>query len=104
LLRVTAAGTDADLRLQAHHSAWSTLFLGGAPAEARQHSEAGRRLYDPEAHRSHRHLYGGHDPGVCALQTGAQLEWLLGYPDRALERTGEAIALGEQIATLSACQ
>ena len=98
LLQLTAGGADSGLRLQAHHSAWTTLFLGGSPAEARKHTEAGWRLYDLEEHRSHRHLYGGHDPGVCALQTGAQLEWLLGYPDRALARIAEAQALGERIA------
>ena len=74
------------------------MFLAGIPAEARQHSAAGQRLYDPELHRSHRHLYGGHDPGVCALQTGAQLDWLLGYPDRAVAGIAEAMALGEQFA------
>jgi class 3 adenylate cyclase/tetratricopeptide (TPR) repeat protein len=98
LLQLTAGGADSGLRLQAHHSAWTTLFLGGSPAEAREHTEAGWRLYDLEEHRSHRHLYGGHDPGVCALQTGAQLEWLLGYPDRAVARIAEAQALGERIA------
>jgi predicted ATPase len=98
LLQLTAGGSDSGLRLQAHHSAWTTLFLGGSPAEAREHTEAGWLLYDLEEHRSHRHLYGGHDPGVCALQTGAQLEWLLGYPDRALARIAEAQALGERIA------
>jgi class 3 adenylate cyclase len=98
LLRLTEGGVDSGLRLQAHHSAWTTLFLGGVPAEARQHSAAGQRLYDSELHRSHRHLYGGHDPGVCALQTGAQLDWLLGYPDRAVAGIAEAMALGEQIA------
>jgi len=98
LLQLTADGADSGLRLQAHHSAWTTFFLGGSPAEAREHTEAGWRLYDLEEHRSHRHLYGGHDPGVCALQTGAQLEWLLGYPDRALARIAEAQALGERIA------
>jgi hypothetical protein len=33
-----------------------------------------------------------------AARTGAQLDWLLGYPDRAFAGIAEAIALGEQIA------
>ena len=85
LLRLTAErSADDGLRLQAHHSAWTTCLFAGEPAEAREHCEAGRRLYDPERHRSHRLLYGGHDPGVCAGNIGAQAEWLLGYPEKAL--------------------
>ena len=98
LLRLTAEGTDSGLRLQAHHSAWTTLYLGGAPAEAHEHAEAGRRLYDPEEHASHRHIYGGHDPGACAAYSAGQVEWLLGYPTRALASMTEAIALADRIA------
>jgi class 3 adenylate cyclase/predicted ATPase len=97
LLQVTEHASDSGLRLQAHHSAWTTGMLGGDPARGYQHTEAGIRIYDPEEHRSHRHVYGGHDPGVCALMTGALLEWLLGYPDRALISVGKAQALGERI-------
>ncbi len=96
LLQVTEHASDTGLRLQAHHSAWTTGMLGGDPARGYQHAEAGIRIYDPEEHRSHRHVYGGHDPGVCALQTAALLEWLLGYPDRALISIGKAQALGER--------
>ena len=65
-LKLTAADADDGLRLQAHHSAWTTCLFSGELAAAREHCEAGRRLYDPERHHSHRLLYGGHDPGVCA--------------------------------------
>jgi predicted ATPase len=97
LLRMTEHAPDSGLRLQAHHTAWTTGLLGGDPAGGYRHAEAGIRIYDLEEHRSHRHVYGGHDPGVCALIIGAQLDWLLGYPDRALLRVGKAQALGEQI-------
>ena len=98
LLELTAAtGTDRGLRLQAHHSAWTTCLFGGEPAAGHQHCIAGRQLYDLEAHREHRLLFGGHDPGVCARQIGGQLEWLLGYPDTALASVDEAVALAEQL-------
>ena len=84
--------------LQAHHSAWSTSLFAGEPAAARDHCEAGRRLYDLERHRSHRLLYGGHDPGVCAGYFGAQVDWLLGYPERGLALGSAALALAERIA------
>ena len=97
LLRMTEHASDSGLRLQAHHSAWTTGLLGGDPAGGFRHAEAGIRIYDPEEHRSHRYVYGGHDPGACALYTAAQLDWLLGYPDRAVLRVGTAQALGERI-------
>src|SRR6478736_5644147 len=82
---------DDGLRLQAHHSAWSTSMFAGELAVALDHCEAGRRLYDPERHRSHRLLYGGHDPGVCAGCFGAQVHWLLGYPERSLALSRAAL-------------
>ena len=98
LLRLTEGNADDGLRLQAHHSAWSTSMFAGAPAVARDHCEAGRRLYDPERHRSHRLLYGGHDPGVCAGCFGGQVDWLLGHPERGLALSRAALALAERIA------
>ena len=98
LLRLTEGNADDGLRLQAHHSAWSTSTFAGEPTVARDHCEAGRRLYDPERHRSHRLLYGGHDPGVCAGCFGAQVDWLLGYPERGLALSRAALALAERIA------
>jgi predicted ATPase len=98
LLQVAERAADDGLQLQAHHSAWSTLWFAGDPFEAHAHTEAGRMLYDPEQHLSHRHIYGGHDPGVCARITGGTTGWLLGYPDKALASVSEALALAERIA------
>ena len=98
LQQLTADDADEELRLQAHHSAWTTCLFSGEPAAAREHCEAGRRLYDPERHRHHRQLYGGHDPGACAGYMGAQAHWLLGYPDTGLAIGREALALAERIA------
>jgi len=76
LQQLTVGKGDDDLLLEAHHSAWATCLFAGEPVAAREHSEAGRRLYDPERHRFHRLLYGGHDPGVCAGKVAAQAHWL----------------------------
>jgi len=73
------------------------LYVAGEPAEALEHCEAGRRLYDPERHRSHRLLYGGHDPGVCACQNSAMAHWRLGYPEKSLAIGREALSLAERI-------
>jgi len=98
LLQLTSGAADKGLRLQAHHSAWTTCLFAGEPGAALEHCEAGRRLYDPERHRTHRLLYGGHDPGVCARYMGAQVNWVLGHPDKALASGREALALAELVA------
>ncbi len=98
LLILTKTEDDSALRLQAHHSAWFTRFYAGEPAPAYGHCAEGRRLYDFERHRSHAFLYGGHDPGVCAHLNGAWLEWLLGYPDKALASVDCGVRLGERLA------
>jgi hypothetical protein len=98
LLQLTRDSADDGLRLQAHHAAWPTCLRSGEPMAAREHCDEGRRLYDPERHRSHRLLYGGHDPGVCAGNIGAAVYWMLGYPDKGLAIGSEALATAERIA------
>jgi predicted ATPase len=98
LLRMAEREGDDGLRLQAHHSGWTTRFHAGDPAKAREHADAGRLLYDPGKHTSHRLVYGGHDPGVCAQISGAWAESVLGYPDKALASIAKGLALAERIA------
>jgi len=98
LLRIAEREGDDGLRLQAHHSGWTTWTFAGDPAKTREHADAGRLLYDPERHASHRLVYGGHDPGVCARSNGARAEWLLGYPEQALTSITDALVLAERIA------
>ena len=98
LLRMAEREEDDGLRLQAHHSGWTTWGHAGDPAKTREHADAGRLLYDPEKHASHRLVYGGHDPGVCAQITGAWAESLLGYPDKAFASTAKGLALAERLA------
>jgi class 3 adenylate cyclase/predicted ATPase len=101
--------------LQAHHSRWTNFYVMGDARISRADTLVGIRLYDRERHRQHRHLYGGHDPGVCACGTGANAAWLTGYADDALKLANQAIAIGEELehpfsqsiafmwATLAAC-
>jgi predicted ATPase len=97
LLQLTAGAADDGLRLQAHHSAWSTCVFVGELATGREHCAAGSRLYDPERHRSHRFLFGAHDPGVCACVVSGQVDWLLGHPQRGLATSAEGLTLAERI-------
>ena len=56
----------------------------GAHEECCRHADAGIALYDPERHRLHALLYGGHDAKVCALGERALSCWLLGRLDESL--------------------
>jgi len=98
LLQLSSQSQDDGLHLQAHHSGWTTSIFCGELAQAQAHCTEGRRLYDPNRHASHRYIYGGHDPGCCARYTAGQVEWLLGYPDRAAAAVSEAISLADYIA------
>ena len=84
ILVATANRIDADdLRLQAHHARWTTAFLRGQVAIARDAVEHGLALYDLGRHRDHWAMYGAHDPGVCAYGTGACTLWQAGLAERA---------------------
>jgi class 3 adenylate cyclase len=93
-----AEGTgDAELLLQAHHSSWSTRIWNGEFASASEHVRSGLALYDPERHRHHALMYGGHDPGVCGKGQGAVALWALGCPDQAVQSAREGIVLGQAL-------
>jgi predicted ATPase len=96
LLSLVEKNKNDGLRLEAHHTGWTTQFFRGEPALAQEHCEKGRTLYDFEQHRTHAHIYG-HDPGVCARMIGAWSDWLLGYPDTALARANDGLALAERV-------
>src|SRR5215469_5721720 len=60
-------------------------------------AKAGRRLYEPERHRSHALVYGAHDPGVCTRFVAAWTGWMLGYPDQAQTSIEDALDLAERL-------
>jgi class 3 adenylate cyclase/predicted ATPase len=97
LLAVTENGDDLGRRLQAHHAAWTTLLFVPELAACHQHVERGLALYDSARHVGHKFQYGGHDPGVCGLKHLGVTEWLIGFPDRALDRVSEAMRLARDL-------
>src|SRR5262249_40865848 len=91
-----AQGVQAPaLLLEAHLALGAILLRRGEVASARAHLEKGIALYDPQQHRSHAFLYG-QDPGVACLSDTALTLWVLGYPDQALQRSHEALALVQE--------
>jgi predicted ATPase/transcriptional regulator with XRE-family HTH domain len=86
---------DPDRLLEAHNSLGAVRFHRGELRLAREHLERGFALYDPERHRAHALIYG-QDPGVVCLSRVAWTLWCLGYPQQALERSQQGVALAER--------
>jgi hypothetical protein len=80
--------------MSARITSGDTLFLMGERLRAREQFEEAISLYDPEHNRG---LAGFVDPGVPALSFAAMTRWNLGYPDQALKRSNEALALAQAL-------
>ena len=98
LLNLAQGGQDVSLLLEAHYSLGVTLFELGEFLPACKHFEESSGLYDPEQHHSLAFTYGSFDPGVGAPSFTALGLWLLGYPDQALKKSREALALAQALA------
>ncbi|MBV8926314.1 MAG: AAA family ATPase [Bradyrhizobium sp.] len=97
LFGMTNASRNSELTLQAHHAAWSSLWVGGELSAARHHIEKGVSLYRPEAHGQHALQYGGHDPGVCAYVCDAVIATTMGAPARGLDDMEKALTLARRL-------
>jgi predicted ATPase len=95
LLRLAQHTPTPALLLEAHRALGETLCWLGELAPARQSSEQGMSLYDPQQHRSHAFLYG-EDPGVVCLSYAALALWSQGYPDQALTSMHAALTLAQE--------
>jgi predicted ATPase len=85
-------------RLDAHHVLGGTLFYLGDYVAAWTHLEQGIALIDPAAGRAQAHRHGAAYEVNC-LAFGAWTLWCLGYPEQAMQRGQEALALAQKIAS-----
>jgi predicted ATPase len=85
---------DPVLLLGAHFVLGQTLYLLGELASAREHLEQGITFYDPQQYRFL--TWAGGDPAVQCRSYAAWVSWQLGYPDQALKRSQEALALAQE--------
>ena len=97
MLRMALEANDPSLLVEAHGALGVSCFLQGEFADARAHEERALALYDPEQHQSHVFLHGV-DPGIRALNFLVLTLWVQGYPEQALARSLEAVALGRKLA------
>jgi predicted ATPase len=97
LLTLAQQADDAVLRVEAHYALGLTMNYRGALAAAQTHLAQGIALYDPQQHRTHAVRYG-QDAGVACRAYGALTLWWLGYPERALRQSAEAVTLARELA------
>ncbi len=88
---------DDGLSMQAHIALGVTLAYRGVFSMASTHLDSALALYDASQHRSLSQMYGGHDPQVYCLANQSHVLWRLGFPDQALAKSNDALALARQL-------
>ncbi|MCZ6874286.1 MAG: AAA family ATPase [bacterium] len=86
--------SDAVLLLVAHWLTGLNLLHVGEYVTGLEHLEQAYALYDPQQHRTYVTLFGV-DVGVFALSYMSHALWGLGYPEQAVQRSREALALAQ---------
>jgi predicted ATPase len=91
MLRLAQSAQHPYLLSLAHEVLGFTLYYLGELTAARTHLEQGIALYDPQKHP--RSTVNTADPRVDCLTFVSWPLWHLGYPEQALQRSQEAVAL-----------
>ena len=97
LLQRAQDAHDPALLLYARHSLGNTSYWMGEFVPAREHLKIAITFYDPERHGPLAFRYLGFDHGVACLSHAAWTLWQLGYPDQALNKVHEALALAQKL-------
>jgi class 3 adenylate cyclase/tetratricopeptide (TPR) repeat protein len=97
LLTLAQRSGDGDLLLEAYHCRWSTAFFRGDVAAAVGDGRIGVETYDMARHRHLGHIFGGHDPGVCAHVVMANALQLSGDREQAEDSGAHGLALAETL-------
>ena len=96
ILVLAERNDDAGLRVEGHLLMGANLAFLGDLSLGMEHLEKGLSAYDFDRHGSYRFRLGN-NPGVVCFTTSALLLWMLGFPDGALNRANEAIALSKRL-------
>ena len=96
ILSLAERHDDASMRVEGHLVLGYNLAFLTNLSLGLDHLEKGIANYDPDQHRSHRFRLGP-NPGVVCFTTSALVLWMLGFPDRALKRANDAVALANRL-------
>ncbi|HLA99049.1 MAG TPA: AAA family ATPase, partial [Anaerolineales bacterium] len=96
ILSLAERHDDASMRVEGHLVLGYNLAFLSDLSLGLDHLEKGIANYDPDQDRSRRFRLGN-NPGVACFTTSALVLWMLGFPDRALERANDAVALAKRL-------
>ncbi len=96
LLVLAQREQDRDLVLEGHLALGMILLQMGELSQAEAHLEQFLVLYRSQPHHGPTVLYG-QDSEVTCLSALSHILWLLGYTERALQRSRDALALGRKL-------
>jgi predicted ATPase len=100
LLGLGKQQADPMLLLAAHQALGRSLYHLGEFAAALDHLEEGRAVLERKLDPSP-HLRYAVAPGVNCMANLAQLLWCLGYPDKALQHSREAVGSAHELSHLA---
>jgi predicted ATPase len=87
---------DVDMRVEGHLVLGENIGSLDQVHAGLDHLEKAIAAFDPKRQRVRR-LGLGSNPGVVALTVSALFLWMIGFPERARRRAGEAIALAQKL-------
>ncbi len=96
LLVLAQTSNDPALFVLAHQALGVVAYSLAELIPAREHLEQAPALYNPQQHRFHT-LFYGEDPSVISMSFEIWVLWLLGYPDQALGKIRQALALAQEL-------
>ncbi|MGC2491566.1 AAA family ATPase [Candidatus Binatus sp.] len=95
-LRLAQTAGDSSLLVEGHHALGVSCITAGEFARGLEHLEQAVAIYNPVEHDALRFVYGQDAAVACLFHAGWAL-WFLGYPDKALQRNDEGIAMARRL-------
>ena len=96
ILRLADVQADSSMRVDGHLVLGASLALQHDLHGGLEHLEQAVATFESQGQRTRRFRLGN-NPGVAALTTSALTLWMLGFPDRALERATRAVTLATEL-------
>ena len=96
ILRMAEHQNDEGMLVEGHLVFGYNLAFYKNLSEGLGHLEKAIAYFDPDKARTQRFRIGN-NPGVVAFNISAFFLWMLGFPDRALERANAAVALAKKL-------
>ena len=96
ILRLAEVQDDPSMRVDGHLVLGSSIALGHDLRGGLEHLDSAIASFESQGYRPRRFRLGN-NPGVACFTTSALVLWMLGHPDRALERANRAVALATEL-------